>query len=147
MEHKFKLLTPYVHGHLPTNDHSNHRIYLIAAISAQWRLWQYFVVAIANHTLQMHGGEPGIHPNLALLTLSTKVISWSLILAPYLGYYNDYGHRAGAAEPAFAHSLWCQPGPWRDPFRIQKKGCDTNSLQRSIMAFVRNGNSPGIEEV
>jgi len=64
-----------------------------------------YEVAIANISLQIHGGDPGIHPNLALPNLSTKVIPLSLTLAPYPGYYNNCVHRADAAKPAFANSL------------------------------------------
>ena len=63
---------------------------------------------MANNTFQMHGGDPGMRPNLALPTLSTEVAPLSVILAPYLGYYNNCGHRADAAESAFA---WLHPGP------------------------------------
>jgi hypothetical protein len=62
------------------------------------------------------------------------------------GYYNNCGHRADTVELAFARSLWLQPSPRRDSSQIQREGCDTNSLQRSIK-FLRNDSSLGIEEV
>ena len=94
----------------------------------------------------MQGGDPRIHPNLAL-PMSTEVTPSSLIVAPYRDYYNNCGHHADTGKPAFARSLPFQPRLQRDSSRIQKEGHDRGSLQQSIEAFVRNDNSPAIEEV
>jgi len=95
----------------------------------------------------MHGGDPRIHPNLALPTLSTRVTQSSLIVVPYRDYYNNCGHQADAAKPAFACSLSFQPGLQRDSSRILQEGRGIGSFQQSIKAFVRNDNNPAIEEV
>jgi hypothetical protein len=65
---------------------------------------------IANSSLWIHGGDPNIHPNPALLFL-TKAISSFLALAPYLCHYNNCGHRVDGPETAFVPALWCQSEP------------------------------------